>query len=48
VRLGEWSGEPMRYEGRYCRRQCAVIVQERFGGPVLAAARTPPAPDDNR
>ncbi|MBL8549735.1 MAG: DUF1223 domain-containing protein [Hyphomonadaceae bacterium] len=40
-RIGAWTGEPARYEHRYCRRQCAVIVQERNGGPVIAAARTP-------
>jgi hypothetical protein len=41
-RLGEWSGEPMQFRYGYCRRQCAVIVQRKLGGPVLAVARTPP------
>jgi hypothetical protein len=47
-RLGQWSGEPARFEYGYCRRQCAIIVQARLGGPVLAAARTEPPPPPPR
>ena len=36
-RLGAWSGQPMRLETA-CAPACAVIVQERDGGEVLAAA----------
>jgi hypothetical protein len=43
-RLGEWMGEPARFEYSYCRPECVIIVQERAGGRVLAVARTTPEP----
>lgn len=39
-RLGEWNGTPVWYERRRCAPQCAVLVQHREGGPIIAAAYT--------
>ncbi|HEX8902675.1 DUF1223 domain-containing protein [Vitreimonas sp.] len=37
-RLAQWNGASAWYERSLCSPHCAVIVQERYGGPVLAAA----------
>jgi len=37
-RLAHWNGASAWYERSLCSPHCAVIVQERYGGPVLAAA----------
>lgn len=37
-RLAHWSGASAWYERSLCAPHCAVIVQERYGGPVLSAA----------
>jgi hypothetical protein len=36
--LGAYSGAAVWYERAHCTPECAVIVQERGGGPILAAA----------
>ena len=40
VRAGEWNGEATWFERAQCRPECAVLVQEPNGGPILAAAFT--------
>jgi hypothetical protein len=39
-RLGVWDGTAIWFERGRCQPQCAVIVQEPDGGPILAAAYT--------
>ncbi|PZO48352.1 MAG: DUF1223 domain-containing protein [Alphaproteobacteria bacterium] len=41
-RIGSWNGSAVYYEAARCAPQCAVIVQEPYGGPILAAAFTTP------
>lgn len=41
-RIGEWNGAPANFDRVQCPRHCAVLVQAPSGGPILAAARTPP------
>ena len=42
-RLAEWSGSSAWYERTRCHPECAVLLQEANGGPILAAAYTAPA-----
>jgi hypothetical protein len=44
AKLGAWEGEAVSFERNVCRPACAVLVQERAGGRILAAAIFP-APD---
>jgi len=39
-RLGSWTGGAVYFEAARCTPRCAVIVQEPYGGPILAAAFT--------
>lgn len=39
-RLGVWEGGASWYERTHCFPECAVMVQEANGGPILAAAYT--------
>ncbi len=39
-RLDTWNGRAVWYERTRCTPQCAVIVQEASGGPILGAAYT--------
>ncbi len=39
-RLGAWEGASVWYERPRCDPECAVVVQEPNGGPILAAAFT--------
>lgn len=39
-RIGSWTGEAVYFEAARCAPHCAVIVQEPYGGPILAAAFT--------
>jgi hypothetical protein len=40
TRVGVWNGEAASYERARCAPKCAVIVQDRNGGPIIAAAFT--------
>lgn len=37
-RLDTWNGEAVWYERAHCAPECAVLVQEQYGGPIIAAA----------
>lgn len=39
-RVGQWNGAPLWFERTRCSPQCAVLLQEQNGGPILAAAMT--------
>jgi hypothetical protein len=41
-KVGQWTGEPVTFNRVSCLWDCAVLVQAPRGGPILAAARTPP------
>ncbi len=39
-RLDTWTGDAVWYERARCQPECAVLVQEPDGGPIIAAAYT--------
>jgi hypothetical protein len=43
-RMGAWNGGSVWYERAGCAPECAVIVQEPNGGPIIAAAFTAQEP----